>query len=296
MKLMNKLEEVLRIGIIQTTVDNNTAWSDKGNLQDKMNSESADMVMDEIRRGFKEFYEQGKDAPRIVLIPEYSIPHNGMKRIKKFAQAIDAVTIGGCDLFTDTKHAQNKGIMFIPNSWPKLEPAYGCNQQYFGKRFYARTELQWFKKLKKEPKSENLCYIINAGLYGNIGIAICADFYDLERFVIYKGRIHHLIIIAYNQDKHSFGFLAEAISRLLFCNVVICNTGHYGDSLAFSPYSKEYKRIIYKNSGPEIFASQVIELPVHQLDKEQTWADLSSTFTGEKPQFKWPPGYKKYGI
>ena len=298
---MHNLEKKLRIGIIQTTLNNDIAWRDKGKLLCNMNNESENMVMEEIRRGFKEFYERGTSAPKIVLIPEYSIPHSGIKRIKKFAKAIDAVVIGGCDLFVDAKrNASNKGIIVIPNKWPKTGPAQFTTEKYFGKTYFSKTEIDWFEKLKLKASSEVVNYIINAGEYGNIGIAICADFYDLERFVIYKGRIHHLIIIAYNRDNKSFESLATALSRLLMCNVVICNTGHYGDSLAFSPYSEEYKRMIYRNTGAGLFAAQVIELPLKKLDEEQNYAyELYNKMPikfkkNYKPEFKWPPGYKKY--
>lgn len=294
---MTKLENSLRVGIIQTTV-NETAWYDCGQLQNNMNREASDMVMEEIRRGFNEFFNLGKKAPRIVLIPEYSIPHSGIRKLEKMARAIDAVTIGGCDLFATNDTARNKGVIIVPNKWPAIEPAYTNTKKFFGKRFFTKPELNWFSKIGVRGVSENINYIIDADKFGKIGVAICADFYDIERFVIYRGRIHHLIIIAYNKDKHSFGFLAEAISRLLFCNVIICNTGHYGDSLAFSPYSREYRRIIYKNSGANISASQVIELPVKPLNDEQKEASnmfQNYTYNSKlKPEFKWPPGYKKH--
>jgi hypothetical protein len=217
---LNELAEFLRIGIIQTTLDKDIAWMHNGDLQSQINTDSESMVLEEIRRGFKDFYAQGTAAPRIVLIPEYSIPHSGIKRVERFAKAIDAVVIGGCDLFSDGGYACNKGVVFIPNLWPRAEPAYFCTQKYFGKRFFAKTEIDWFRELRLKPVNDDVTYIINAGSYGNIGIAICADFYDIDRFVVYKGHIQHLIIIAYNKDNKSFGFLAEAISRLLFCNVV----------------------------------------------------------------------------
>ena len=297
--MSTNMAEMLRVGIIQTTVDSDIAWKCMGILKEKMNPESESMVLEEIRRGFMDFYALGESAPRIVIIPEYSIPHSGVKLVERYAKAIDAVVIGGCDLFAGGGYAQNKGVILIPNLWPKLEPATSCVRKYFGKKYFSRRELKWFNTVKLTPKPEIVNYIINAGVYGNIGIAICADFYDIERFVLYKGHIHHLFIIAYNIDKNSFGVLAEAISRLLFCNVVICNTGHYGDSLAYSPYSKDFRRVIFKASGAKLYAAQTIELPVRKLDEEQSEAHkffskaATKNSSIEKPVFKWPPGYNK---
>ena len=78
------------------------------------------------------------------------------------------------------------------------------------------------------------------------------------------------------------------------CNVVICNTRHYGDSLCFSPYDKEYKRIIYRNSGANLFSAQVIDLPVDILDKEQSLASRMGEKTAGKGEFKSTPGFIKY--
>lgn len=295
---MSELAQTLPLGLIQTTVDCHTAWSNHGKLQRAMTPYAEQMVMDEIRKAFKQFADS-QNAPRIILIPEYSLPCGGVKLVREYAKAISAVVIGGMDLTVQKDdQAYNKGTIFIPNEWPKTKQAYRCNDVLFGKYYFSDMELRWFKACGVRGIPENTNYIIDAGIYGNIGVAICADFYDLERFVIYKGKIHHLFIIAYNQDYKSFEFLAEAISRLLMCNVVICNTGHYGDSLAYSPYAKEHLRTIYKSAGQNIFSAQTFNLPVAELDREQTRAHEHfnvTVNTSDKRTFKWAPGYKKHG-
>jgi len=301
-KTLKKYDESLPLGIIQTTVDESTAWNLRGIEQDNMNPYAGKSVMEEIRHGFKGFYEKQESAPRIVVLPELSIPHSGIKTIEKYAKVIDAVVIGGCDFFTDRdkKTARNKGVLVIPNKWPKIEPAYACTKVFYGKTHFSEEELNFFRRRGLNGVSEMPVYMIDADKYGRIGVAICSDFYDLDRFVIYKGKIHHLIIIAYNQDYKSFEFIAEAISRLLLCNVVICNTGHYGNSLAYSPYSKEYKRTIYKASGAGLFTSQVIELPVFELNENQKKAhekyQKNADISSKSEEFKWPPGYLKWDV
>ena len=291
---MKQLNDKLRVGIIQTNIDIDTAWRQDGELIQCMNPEAQNIAVDEIRRGFKEFSSRGKSAPRIVLVPEYSIPHFAIHHVERMAREIDAVLIGGCDLFVENGNASNRGIIVVPNKWPALEPAFRSTSKYMGKKYFSKPEFDWFDSIHVSPISDETHYIIDAGPYGKIGVAICADFYDIERFVIYKGRIHHLIIIAYNKDTRSFSFLTEAIARLLMCNVIICNTGHYGDSLCFSPYDKEYKRIIYRNSGANLFSAQVIDLPVDMLDKEQNLASQIGEKTTGKMVFKNTPGFKKF--
>ncbi len=296
---MKQLEKFLPVGIIQTTLNCDNAWSCKGKEVPHMNVYTEKAVMEEIRHAFKGFYQLGRSAPRIVLIPEYSIPHNGLKTVEKYAKAIDAVVIGGCYMFVVGEQVQNKAVIIIPKQWPKVGRTYASENFYFGKKYFAEQELEFFKNTELEGCPENTTYILDAGIYGNIGVAICADFYDLERFLIYKGKVHHLMIVAYNRDYKSFEFLAEAISRLLLCNVVVCNTGHYGDSLVYSPYTKEYKRTIFKAAGAHLFVSQVVHLPVKELDENQEAAHQRYQRGGEKSEkeseFKWPPGYEKFG-
>ena len=79
---MEHLSDKLRVGIIQTNIDIKTSWHQDGELIQSMNFESQNMALDEIRRGFKAFNSRGKSAPRIVLVPEYSIPHFAIHHVE----------------------------------------------------------------------------------------------------------------------------------------------------------------------------------------------------------------------
>lgn len=149
-------------------------------------------------------------------------------------------------------------------------------------------ETLFFENCCKTFKPCDQFYLLDAREYGRIGLAICADFYDIERFALYKGRIQHLFILAYNKDVKSFNYLCEAISRLVYCNVVICNTGHYGGSICFSLKDKEWKRYIYRHEGTNLFTSQVVRLPVRDFFETQK-IDSVAHEKGFKNQ---PPGYQ----
>jgi hypothetical protein len=60
--------------------------------------------------------------------------------------------------------------------------------------------------------------------------------------------------------------LAVSLSRTVFCNVVVCNTGYFGGSLVVSPYYEAFKRIGYSVDGGNIFTAQCVQLPVRDLD------------------------------
>lgn len=145
------------------------------------------------------------------------------------------------------------------------------------------------KYVNGEWNSCDKFYILDTKDYGRIGFAICADFYDIERYTLYKGRVQHLIILAFNQDVKSFYFLAESISRLVYCNVVICNTGYYGGSVCFTPAKDDFKRYCYKHEGKELFTSQVVKLPVESL-----WKAQNENSDALKKYKSPPPGYKYY--
>ena len=119
---------------------------------------------------------------------------------------------------------------------------------------------------------------------GKFGVAVCYDFMDLDRVVMYRNRIHTLFILGYNRDTTSFGHIAEALSRMLFCNVVVCNCAQYGGSLAVSPFREPYKRTVYKHSGLNLPNAQIVELPLAELDVHQR-GKLSSEFKSLPPGF-----------
>lgn len=285
------MENYLNIGLIQTTLDFSIAW----NPQLRMTEFESKRIWQEIKNGISNLNIVAPSVkPKIIILPEFSLPLEYENELVQISKTTGCVFIAGLDFIIsqidDQKYIENKAIVVVPNSWPEDKRSVYASKMYFGKCFFSNIELKVFND-KYEPKSNDSMYIFDAGEYGNIGVAICADFFDIERFELYKGRIHHMIVIAYNKDVNSFYFLAEAISRLVFCNVVICNTGYYGGSIVFSPYEKQYKRYIYKHEGGKLFASQVLSLPVKDLDEFQRDHQIS---LNESRTFKsLPPNYKQ---
>lgn len=280
-------EKEIRVAIIQTTMDLSLTWHDDNPF--KMNLLEEARIWREIRDAAAPMTQLSNSRkPHFILLPELSLHTKRLGEIRMLAEQTGSIVIGGMDyLVRPDGCVENRALVTIPRNWPFGKGDSQKKQFYIGKHYAAKDEGQLLKKHNLEFLSHDKFYILNAGSSGNIGISICADFYDIERYAIYKGRVRHIFILAYNQDVKSFYFLAEAISRLVYCNVVICNTGHYGGSIAFSLYDKEYKRYIYKHEGATLFTSQIISLPVAPLVTEQ----LRNPFEHNDHFKSQPPGY-----
>lgn len=280
------MKETLKVAIVQTIVDSTVTW----NNSPKMDLYEANAIWRQVQSAFTSFGEMSvTNRPDIVILPELSIASVFESKLKKYGANIGAIVIAGLDFVSiDDKFVENKALFYIPNSWPKDENTGVVKSQtfYFGKHFASNEEKEAFKKWKVDFKPCNEFLIVDLAEYGKMGVSICADFYDIERYAIYKGRIQHLLIIANNQDVKSFYYLAEAISRLVFCNVVICNSGHYGGSVCFTLSKYEYERYKYKHEGKNLYATQIVDLPVYSLFMAQNGdSNFTKLFKSE------PPGY-----
>ena len=276
----------LNIGFIQTNLDENIAWFDVGTSKWKLPmSNITELQMSaEIEKGFRDVVNYTQ-RPHIIVLPELTLPLGLEKKLERLCKVSKAVVVAGLDFMPNTIGIENKAVVMVPNNWPTSQSSRVVNKYYIGKTFFSKPEKVLFKDIGLPELPDQNMYIFHADGFGSIGIAICSDFFDLERFVIYKGRIQHMIVIAHNQDTESYYFLAEAISRLVYCNVIICNTGFYGDSIAYSPYNKSYNRYIYRHKGKGLFATQVVQLPVASLIAAQQLRDKDGIFKSA------PPGY-----
>ena len=156
-----------------------------------------------------------------------------------------------------------------------------------GKTYPAPAEREKLDRVHGGPvtfKPSPVVWIFESPRLGNFGVAVCYDFVDLNRLVLYRRKIQTLFILAYNRDITSFDHVAEAAARTVFCNVVVCNCGFFGGSLAVAPFREPYRRIVYKHSGQRLATSQLIELPLAPLKEHQD--------TGRDDSFKsLPPGF-----
>ena len=284
----NSFAKTLSVGIVQTTVIAENAWSDGANSP-RMSSSQDEHAWLEIRRAMRSFHD-GANNPHLILMPELALPRTRIDDFAALVGALNVIAIVGVDynLDHDLRSASNEGFVFVPRGFFTRRPSKHCTRIVFGKTFPAPKEkdkLQCLTPSWSFSGDPNV-YCFDSGIYGRFGVSICYDFMDIERALIYRGQLQHLFVLAYNRDLDMFRSLAESLSRTVYCNVVICNTGYYGGSLAVSPYFDPHLRRVYSHEGNKLFTTQVVQLPVKGLIEAMS----SPTTPGNaKSEFKTPP-------
>jgi predicted amidohydrolase len=221
----------------------------------------------EIRRAFRGFQGPGV-KPDIILLPELAVPRGRVGDLKGLARTLNSIVIAGVDYRLDSEGALawNEAIL-IPVasgvSGKSMPPV------WIGKTWAAPKEEEGLKSANWTFRGDPTLWLFRGGRTGDFGVSICYDLMDLERALLYRERVHHLFVLAYNKDTESFRHHAESLMRAMYCNVVICNTGFYGGSVAVAPFHTPFKRTIYRHDGASMVTSQLIALPLKELDAVQ---------------------------
>ena len=288
----NSETEWLSVGLIQTTLDNGNAWK-KG---PPMSDAEEQQAQREIRRALAGFKNDGAAAD-IILIPELAAPRGMQDELKQHARQLKTIIISGLDYRirgivkrgrVKKKLVSNEACLFIPRRWRSHKRQTQVTKYTIGKTYAAKEEEKLLGDVGCEFVPDPNMYIFDGAEIGKFAVLICFDLMDLTRASLYRSRIDHLFVLAYNRDQTSFGHLAEAISRTVFCNVVICNTGYHGGSVAVAPYKDTWLRTVYRHDGQKLFTSQIIKLPVASLVQHKQGMKLLG------PELKaLPPGFKK---
>lgn len=281
-KSFDKYDEFLPIGLIQPNIDREVAWKEAVNGNFDMDIFEQLASWEQIREGFH-YLAEFTPVPKIVLIPELTLPKNRVYDLDKLARKVDVVVIAGLDYLQYKNRLKNSGIVIIPNHWSRSRRSNVSSLIPIGKTYAAPLEEKLIKKHGYSFVSDPIVWTFETEKYGKFGISICYDLMDLERVFLYRGHINHLFVIAFNRDINSFYFLSEALSRTLFSNIIICNNAHYGGSLVTTPYYQPYKRTLYRHEGPGLSTVQVIEIPVRGLIEAAQGLDHKNIYKNLPP-------------
>lgn len=288
-------EEYLKIGLIQPNLHPESWLRSKGDFHYNMDHVVEEVVWSEIHDGLKAMLS-GEDKPNIILIPELHVPISRVGELKNLSMKHNILIIAGVDFrIVNNNHGgpkkiQNNGIITIPNNLWSETPSNRLSSLYFGKTYFTYMEREMFKKINNEEyleDPEQNMYIFKSKKFGDFGIAICSDIFDIERIMLYQSKIQHLFIIAFNKDLNTYFSLAETFTRLIYCNVVICNTGYYGGTVVETPKDSPHERLIYKYQGQKMLNFNIVSIPVKQLYEAQLIGGRTNGFKAS------PPGYKK---
>jgi hypothetical protein len=282
----SKHDAALKLGIIQTSLDPAAAWANGI----PMSGSEEERAISEIR-GYFAAFRQEQQPPDIILLPELSVPIGFEPKLRSMANGLQSVVIAGLDYRSGVGagHVHNEALLIVPRRWRGKAMGSRPVTRRIGKTYAAPEEDRKLKAISLEFQPDPSVWLFDGDAIGTFGVMVCYDFLDLERIAMYRGKVQHLFILALNKDSTSFRHVAEAVSRMAFCNVVICNCGHFGGSLAVSPYRLSERRTIYQHAGPGLSTGQIIELPVATLDLHQRGGDPVKN--GIKEYKSLPPGY-----
>lgn len=293
------LNNLLSIGVIQTSLNHQAAWVDDGTGDWEKCVQISEIEERRAKKEIRHFLASLRGAgterlPDIVLFPELSVPLGFVSKLKRAAEKLESIIIAGLDFEIESNKpnptVSNNAVVIVPKQIRGRKISARTEIRRVGKSYSAgfeRNHLQNVKPSGVDFLQDPTVWVFDGGQLGKFAIAICYDFMDLDRIAMYRNRIQSLFVLAFNQDTNSFDHIAEALARMLFCNVVICNCGKFGGSLAVSPFREAYKRVVYRHSGQELPNAQIVQLPLSIIFEHQS-GNLS------KDLKSLPPGFTEY--
>ncbi|AIQ42922.1 hypothetical protein MKZ24_13705 [Paenibacillus sp. FSL R7-0297] len=239
-----------------------------------------------------------QDGAHFVMLPELFLPRRFLfSHIKERAVRYGSIIMGGLEYRaepypspTGKIRLHNEAFVVIPDNLyqkrkikngnatvitiPKLHPAPDEKNLLSGHGF--------------EFINGNRIYQFNSSKLGNFAVLICFDFLNLPVQAILQSQIQTLFVLTYNTDVAGFISIADTMQRMLLCNVVICNTGYYGGSVAFTPLRDRNKRQVFQINGNHIQAAVSVHLPLSEVEKVQ---ETGVTKQGDNKYFHRPPDF-----
>src|SRR5699024_6460219 len=122
---------------------------------------------------------------------------------------------------------------------------------------------------------------------GAWAVLICVDYLNLPIQRLLQKKIQTLFIVASNRDLNYYDAMTESLHRLLYCNVIVCNTADYGGYHIYKPYRNSFKREALKLLGNNIETSVTVKLPL-KIIKEIQNSPRKTRFNGFAQK---PPDY-----
>lgn len=249
-----------------------------------------------------------QDQSQFVIFPELFQPRQFLRRhIASICEENNFIMIGGLEYGPEyipgrdrEVPLQNEAYIAIPSSltWgsaPDSHKRRKCTLLTIPKILPAEEEAAFLNQNRYKFKGGSKLYLFQSKIVGNWAVLICSDFLNLPIHVLLQSSIQTLFVISYNKDVNAYSSIADTIQRISMCNVIICNIGNYGSSLAYSPYRKDFKRNILKVTGNHIDVAITITFPLEKLARAQNGEHLTDR-DGSQLFIKRPPDFGKYHV
>lgn len=282
------MKQKIRITIAQT-IDGSKSSSEFLSLLDKDNG----MKYLEPWRALEDFQKSLKVAKStnadFLIFPELFLPRQYLYRqVAKEAEESRIIILGGLE-WNQTferngiKFITNNGFIAVPSVLDKQSPKPKEKSIIIPiQKLYASPyEPPFLERHGYEFGGGNRLYLFKSKELGNWAMLICYDYLNLPIQTLLQSKIQTLFIMAYNKDIKYYLSLSDSLHRILFCNIIVCNTGYYGGSHAFTPYRDANKRNVYQVIGNQIDATVTIELPLKSIIEEQ----IGERAIDEEPRF-----------
>ena len=162
----NTFEKQLRVALVQTQVPKE-AWSRfPGN-----NANIEGRVWQELRLALRGLQDESAEfPPKIVLIPELSVPETHVHELKKMASSLKAVLMCGVDYKRDfktkPKQATNRACIIVPYDWPVCARVGSPKEIYVGKTYPSLAEEALLAARGWEFKGDSIVYLFTSRAYG----------------------------------------------------------------------------------------------------------------------------------
>ena len=289
------MRDTITVGVVQTSLDYKAAWQDlTGDWRNSVRMSRSEEQR--ARREVRNYLASMRDSdrrPDVILFPELSVPIGFVGHLQRSADALEAIVVAGLDYRIESgimePMVSNEAVIVVPRRLRGTKIARTTETRRIGKTYPSNGERKRLEGAGSVPirfKADPTIWVFQSPDIGNFGVAVCYDFMDLNRIAMYRGNVQSLFVLSYNRDEASFYHLAEAITRTVFCNVVVCNCGYFGGSVAVSPYRDAHRRTVYRNSGQGLANAQLIDLPLRKLKEHQEGSE------SHKCEYKsLPPGF-----
>lgn len=256
-----------------------------GSVYDETNGLSYTQPETMRNKIFKAIEVAKQDESDFLVLPEVMVPSEFVRsHIPSICNENNLIIIGGIEFYHKTTHnnkkyIQNEAFIAVPGASNNTATRERAMVWRIPKLYPAFSEEVTIQQAGYHFSPGNKLYIFNSEKFGSWAVLICVDYLNLPIHQMLQKKIQTLFVVSFNKDLNYYYAMSESIHRILYCNVVVCNTANFGGSHVFTPYRESYKREVLKLYGNEVETAVTVNLPLKKI-KEIQHASRFEEFEG----------------